>query len=453
MFGSLLVLAVFLLGAATVDAQAPTSITLVSNNGQTTMNDVVFDSDLAIPFGTGSSSNGYKLTSVQVYVSGFAQPSGLVSTTFTVSIHTGSGTSVGASVGTLSSSTLSTGTNTFGSADGIDLDPDTSYSVVLDITSPGSKDPKLWLTSSQHEDSGGAPGWTIGNMFYFRSSSTWASTVQNRVPKITIEGYTIPAPKPTSAVVDGRTLTLTFDKALDADSEPGGGRFSVKATRSSGAVRTIAGTGTADVSGMTVTVTLASAIAVGETVTVSYSKPTQNRLRAAGGGDAPNFTNQTVINLTGPPRLTAAAVNGWVLTLTFHKALDAAFLPLGQQFTLSATRPGGTVRTVPGTGTAAVSGSTATVTLMYEIVEGETVTVSYAKPAENPLRSTTGEDVAAFAGQTVSNNTPAPTSSSLVSNTGAGGSQHRRPWARLGPGAGLHHGQWGGRLQADRRHD
>ncbi len=307
--GSLLVLAVFLFGAATVDAQTPTSTTLVSNNGQATSNNVVFGNDLAIPFETGSSSNGYKLTSVAVQVSGFANPSLTVSHTFTVSIHTGSGTSVGASVGTLSSSSLSTGTNTFSSADGIDLLADTTYSVVLDITSPGNKNPRLWLTSSQDEDSGGAPGWTIGNAFYFRSGTTWSSSIPNRVPKMTIEGYTI-QPRISSAAVNRETLTVTFDRALDPDSEPSGQQFTVSATPSGGTARTIAGKGTVAVSDATVTVTLASAVAWHETVTVSYSEPTQNPLRLATGNvNVAPFSNQAVSNNTPLPTGTTLIAN------------------------------------------------------------------------------------------------------------------------------------------------
>ena len=74
-------------------------------------------------------------------------------------------------------------------------------------------------------------------------------------------------PELSTATVDGATLTLTYDEALDENSEPSSDAFSV----------TVGGTGRAvdgvSVSDSSVILTLGSAVASGATVTVSYTAP------------------------------------------------------------------------------------------------------------------------------------------------------------------------------------
>ena len=87
-------------------------------------------------------------------------------------------------------------------------------------------------------------------------------------------GKTTP-PELVTAAVDGATMTLTYDKDLDENSEPSPDAFSV----------TVGGTGRAvdgvSVSGSSVILTLGSAVASGATVTVSYAVPTD-------AADSPN---------------------------------------------------------------------------------------------------------------------------------------------------------------------
>ena len=84
--------------------------------------------------------------------------------------------------------------------------------------------------------------------------------------------------------------------------------------------------------------------------------------------------------------------------MTFNENLDPDWTPAGGAFTVSGGRT--------GTGTAAISTTTATVVLDSAVSAGETVTVSYVKPASNPLRDAAGNEVASFSGQPVTNNTP-----------------------------------------------
>ena len=221
------------------------------------------------------------------------------------------------------------------------------------------------------------------------------------------------SPTFSSASVDGKALTVTFDEALDQGSAPAGSAFSVSATPQGGTARTIRGTGTASLSGMTATVTLASAVVGGETVTVSYTTPTNNPLRDLSANNVANFSGEETSNDsppsdTTPPTFSSASVNGKTLTVTFDEALDSDSAPAGNAFSVRARPQGGAARRIDGTGTASLSGTTATVTLASAVDHGDAVTVSYSKPTNNPLRDSTGNEVATFTGKAVTNATPGP---------------------------------------------
>ena len=113
------------------------------------------------------------------------------------------------------------------------------------------------------------------------------------------------APRATHAAVNQETLTLTFDQDLDTASKPSPSAFTVTVNN---ARRNVASGGVA-ISGSTVTLTLASAVSAGETVTVSYTKPTTSPLQSVNDGYAvETFSNQAVTNNT--------AGTVWSATLT-----------------------------------------------------------------------------------------------------------------------------------------
>ena len=115
-----------------------------------------------------------------------------------------------------------------------------------------------------------------------------------------------------SAAVDGATLTVTFDEDLDEGSAPAGSAFTVTAAPPEGDARAIAGTGTAGVAGAAVTVTLAGAVAHGETLTVAYAPPQDDRLRDVAGNEVVTFSGKAAENGTPapaePPSVEAVAV-------------------------------------------------------------------------------------------------------------------------------------------------
>ena len=110
-------------------------------------------------------------------------------------------------------------------------------------------------------------------------------------------------PELSTATVDGAALTLTYDEALDENSEPSSDAFSV----------TVGGTGRAvdgvSVSGSSVILTLGSAVTAADTVTVSYTAPTDAaapRIQDEAGNPAASFSDQDVENNTPPPANTPA---------------------------------------------------------------------------------------------------------------------------------------------------
>ena len=214
--------------------------------------------------------------------------------------------------------------------------------------------------------------------------------------------------------VNGTELLLTFSESLDAGSAPAGSAFAVLAT-SGGQVRTLNGVGTAVISATRVTVTLSGAARHDdEFLVVRYTKPATSPLRASATKEVATFSESGFVNNNTPspvPVLSSAAVNGATLTVTFDKDLDTGSAPAGSAFTVDASAEGwgGPARTnIAGTGTAAISGNTATVTLASPAYHVDTVTVSYSKPASDPLQETGGNQVESFNGAAVTNNTPEP---------------------------------------------
>ncbi|MCY3970746.1 MAG: SwmB domain-containing protein, partial [Acidobacteria bacterium] len=103
------------------------------------------------------------------------------------------------------------------------------------------------------------------------------------------------APTFSSATVNGKALSVTFNEKLDAGSAPAGSTFAVSGGR--------IGTGTASLRGPTAKVTLDEAVGYGETVTVSYTKPTANPLQDGAGNKIATFTDRTLTNKApAPPR-------------------------------------------------------------------------------------------------------------------------------------------------------
>ena len=102
-------------------------------------------------------------------------------------------------------------------------------------------------------------------------------------------------PSPSSVSVNGATLTVTFDEALDNGETPDKSAFAVAVAGSSRGVSAVA------VSGSTVTLTLVPAVFAGEAVTVDYTAPTDasaDRLQDVSGNAAASFSGREATNAT-----------------------------------------------------------------------------------------------------------------------------------------------------------
>ena len=179
------------------------------------------------------------------------------------------------------------------------------------------------------------------------------------------------APRLTGARVDGDTLTLTFDKALDVSSVPASNSFSVtvQAVTRDYVRFSHLEVSTVSVSGSTVTLTLASAVDAGESVVVSYTTPTgtnANPLKDAAGNAVFGFSNQWVLNETpaqvntlptGKPAISGTASVGTTLTASVSGIVDTDGL-LNATFAWQWVASDGTADTdIPG-----ATGSTYTLT-------------------------------------------------------------------------------------------
>ena len=229
-------------------------------------------------------------------------------------------------------------------------------------------------------------------------------TVTNNTPDTT-------APALTTATVNGASLVLTYDEALDTGSTPAASDYTVTVAGSQRTVSSVA------VSGSAVTLTLSSAVTDGQAVTVSYTAGT-NPVQDAAGNDAAALSDQTVTNNTSDttaPTLTTATVNGASLVLTYDEALDTGSTPAASDYTVTVA---GSQRTVSSV---TVSGSAVTLTLSSAVTDGEAVTVSYAAGTD-PVQDAAGNDAAALSDQTVTNNTPDTTAPTLTTATVNGAS-------------------------------
>ena len=112
-------------------------------------------------------------------------------------------------------------------------------------------------------------------------------------------------PAPSSASVDGATLTIIFDEPLDPGETPAKSAFAVTARDVGWGVETVA------VSGSGVTITLAAAVCAGDAVSVGYTAPADAsavRLQDLAGNAAASFSEWQVTNNTGAAgQLTACA--------------------------------------------------------------------------------------------------------------------------------------------------
>ena len=208
------------------------------------------------------------------------------------------------------------------------------------------------------------------------------------------------SPMLSSAAVNGARLVLTYHEALDEDSVPDRGAFTVEVNGSE--VR-LATSNAVAVSGRAVTVRLRGAVAHDDTVTVSYTAPATNPIRDPAGHAAADLSNQAVTNITDDttaPALRSATITDATLVLRYDEALDESSVPAASAFEVWVA--GARV----SAGDVTVEGRAVRLTLASAAAHGDTVSVYYAPPSANPIRDPAGNAAAKVGHRVVTNNTP-----------------------------------------------
>ena len=187
-------------------AQAQTETTLVSNIGQINAGTRSLGShDLAQAFRTGTSTDGYTLTSVEIHVrhgsTGQRHPPGKggqrgsspTGTTFATLTGPASPQAGG----------FANRTYEFTAPSDTTLSPSTQYWVVIERATSGGAQVSLWRTNADNEDATPAAGWTIDNVGYEReddSTGDFDEDGSSFALKIRIKGFakgtgaTVPTP-------------------------------------------------------------------------------------------------------------------------------------------------------------------------------------------------------------------------------------------------------------------
>ena len=416
-----------MLGAGTAAAE-----TLVKNLGQTTSAAVanLSNRDLSQAFTTGSTADAYELTEVKVQ---FGTVPGSTATV-TAFIADGQGTSDDI-IANLTNPPTWTTTSTFTAPDGITLDANTTYHLIIEGT-----EGTLATTASDSEDSGGVSGWSIADAQTQRSmvsdsglGGTWTTAVN--ALKISVEGDhkgTVTACSAASMQNQVWTGTMTvgtasfagftfhgwndtgnyaganlsdenfsFDSEMyDIDSIHNGGGTSLGIAFDSGTAGDIATEGTRDKLVLHIGETSLNLgegdFSAGRTISWLSYVPTWNQY------------DRVCLALTGvdetPPALVSAQVNlSTAVQIFYDEMLDSTSIPDKSAF---AVKVEGNSRTA-GSVTLSADATQITLTVDPAIRPGETVTVSYTVPPTNPIKDEARNEASGLTDQAATNNLPA----------------------------------------------
>ncbi|MFC3799820.1 Ig-like domain-containing protein [Cohnella sp. GCM10012308] len=196
-------------------------------------------------------------------------------------------------------------------------------------------------------------------------------------------------PRPSSGVVSGSSVTLTFNKTLAAVSSSAAGQFTLKVNGTAQSIASISS------SGANVTFGLYSSIAGSQSVSVSYS-PGSYKLTDLSGNEAAAFSDFYLQNTndTTPPSLTGATVAGTSVVLSYNEGLLASSVPPKSSFSVLV---GGSAAEITGV---SVSNNTVTLTLASTVMVNQTVTVTYI-PSSTPIKDLAGNAASLFTGYSI----------------------------------------------------
>ena len=301
----------------TVAAPVRAGRVLVSNTAQTRLTVDFGTIDHAQGFETGSISDGYVLSALELILSRPFSSSATMSN-LTVTLRNASGTDPGsmilATFENPDSPALSAAQQTFRFIlpEDEELDPNTRYFIHLN-NNHASDGIFMGMTSDDFQV---PSSWGIDDNLRQFLSSSWQDRILNGSTlaiSLQLHGYAKTPPVLSTAEVNGDELVLTYGEVLDATSVPAAAAFTVTVGGATVSVSSVS------VSGMAVTLGLASAVTAGQTVLLDYvvpsSNPLQNRLNQCCTAGA--LAGQAVENQTPEAALV------WTSTVTIG-GLDGA---------------------------------------------------------------------------------------------------------------------------------
>ena len=139
------------------------------------------------------------------------------------------------------------------------------------------------------------------------------------------------------------------------------------------------------------------------------------------------------VRAPAPVRMRVPAT-GTTVEIDFDEDLDAGSAPSASAFAVTVA---GARRALSGSPPVSLSRATVTLALSAPVTPGQAVTVSYTRPAANPLRDAAGNEAESFADRAVANNTGRQLSVRLVDKDG------RPTTAAEGRVEVYHSGAWG----------
>ena len=394
-------------GGKVSHAQTPTTVTLVSNTGQSqdTARNISGESH-SQRFTTGSHQQGYTITGIAIII--WSVPAGPTSVAMTLHSGSATGTKVADFTGP-SSLTSQLTTYTFTPTAALSLDASTRYWIVLNQTT----NIRITQTEEDSEDAGSAAGWQI------EKSGSYSTMIG-------VKGYENLPPPPTSTdntVETVQNTAHTFTAAnfnfMPATTEDTLTKVHIVTLPNLG---TLALSGTAVTAGQEITKADIDAGNLKFTpVADEFGDPyTSFLFRVEGSSRTSTATYTMTIDVmtdSVPPALAATdqavlAADGKTLTLTYNEPMKATSTPANDAFTVEATPAGGSEAEVElaATNGVSVSGSTVVLTLDSPIAHNDgSVKVTYDKPGSGAvIEDANGNEAPGFTDQSVTNNSLIP---------------------------------------------
>ena len=166
-------------------AQAQTARKLAGTTSNTGSQNTDFNNDYAQAFTTGSHTDGYTLTRVEILMN-----SQSTAPTYSVKIHSDSSGSPGTVVDTLTnpSSPPTSGLAAY-THSGLDLAADTTYWLVRDVTASPTGTWSWSVHTSDNDDNNPVDGWSIADNSKYRASTATSWTDDTTTLRFNIYGY------------------------------------------------------------------------------------------------------------------------------------------------------------------------------------------------------------------------------------------------------------------------